>query len=212
MRQFFKTCSIRKLYVAQKVNQEWMTKSEELIHLLNDNAYKSKKCNWYCQKLPKFCNFCYTEASLVKNKETSSNAARLTMDYNLYIWRIAFARKILGEFMSFILHCQYTTTKQILKLTLVFSKLGTFWNVSNILLVCMTSLHLMHHRWLFWRFFNPFVTDIGPLKPNSEHIHASDKYISSFISVRSFTSHNRVKESLNVTFSHWIHKSCNFRL
>ena len=121
-----------------------MTKSEELIHLLNDNAYKSKKCNWYCQKLPKFCNFCYTEASLVKNKETSSNAARLTMDYNLYIWRIAFARKILGEFMSFILHCQYTSTKQILKLTLVFSKLGTFWNVSNVLLVCMTSLHTAH--------------------------------------------------------------------
>ena len=38
------------------------------------------------------------------------------------------------------------------------------------------------------------MTDIGPLKPNSEHIHASDKYILSFISVRSFTGHNRVNE------------------
>ena len=37
------------------------------------------------------------------------------------------------------------------------------------------------------------MTNIGPLKPNSEHIHASDKYILIFISVRSFTGHNRVK-------------------
>ena len=42
---------------------------------------------------------------------------------------------------------------------------------------------------------NPFLTDIGHWKPNSEHIRASDKYILSFISVRSFTGKVRVKEA-----------------
>ena len=40
---------------------------------------------------------------------------------------------------------------------------------------------------------NPFLFDIGRWSPNSEHIHASDKYILSFISVHSFAEQERVK-------------------
>ena len=39
---------------------------------------------------------------------------------------------------------------------------------------------------------NPFLFDIGRWYPNSEHIHASDEYILSFILVRSIAEHNRV--------------------
>ena len=39
---------------------------------------------------------------------------------------------------------------------------------------------------------NPISIDIGRWQPNSEHIHASDKYILSFISVRSFAEQERV--------------------
>ena len=41
--------------------------------------------------------------------------------------------------------------------------------------------------------FNPYIPSWGHIWSFSEHIHASDKYISSFILVRSFTGHNRVK-------------------
>ena len=47
---------------------------------------------------------------------------------------------------------------------------------------------------------NPFLFDIGCWSPNSEHIHASDKYILSFISVCSFAEQERVK---NGNFFKW---------
>ena len=49
--------------------------------------------------------------------------------------------------------------------------------------------------------FNPFLFDIGRWQPNSEHIHASDKYILSFISVRSFAEQERVKFKINTISS-----------
>ena len=48
-----------------------------------------------------------------------------------------------------------------------------------------------------FQILNPYIPGWGHIWSNSEHIHASDKYISSFISVRSFTGKVRVKNKEN---------------
>ena len=46
---------------------------------------------------------------------------------------------------------------------------------------------------ILFLFINPFLSNIGRCQPNSEHIHASDKYILSLNLVCSITGQNRIK-------------------
>ena len=64
-----------------------------------------------------------------------------------------------------------------------------FWSLIVFWLFYHSSLSLIPAENI-----NPYIPSWGHIWSFSEHIHASDKYISSFISVRSFTGKVRVKE------------------